>query len=136
MEEIIKKAIQAGWKYSELTPNEKKAFFSWGVNSTNGFWIKWTEKYHKNLEDKFSEEWIRMSWQEVFTDVSFWESLGKACGWSNTTTDGCPNDSCSFCEHYRSELPEWKYMARKFFQLIFDNGFEATIKYFKAYTDK
>lgn len=69
MEEIIKKAIEGGWKQDHAYADEKPVF-KISVDGFVSFFLG---------DTKYPD----LSKYDIVCDPLFWQALGKACGWGN-----------------------------------------------------
>lgn len=117
MEELIKKAIEGGYKpegtdFIELQMSGSKAVFI-TEHTRNG--------YHS----------INLSGEEIFCDPLFWQALGKSCGWLKyMRNDGCQADNPSI-----NDMPgqgwgiTWKKHALRFHEINLTEGWQKAIDY-------
>ena len=128
MEQIIKKAIEGGWK-----PEMKKE----GVIITGE---KVFFDFIENPSARVSHQ-TSFSFSEIVLDPLFWQSIGKACGWKEQpylcldcltigSRKGNHMMSCVKKDRYGS----WKDEALRFHEINLTEGWDAAVTYLESIT--
>lgn len=114
MEEIIKKAIEGGWKEG----------FHWKpVNST---------KDHNNevFISKDARIQLEINKYQIFCDPLFFQALGKACRWSEYSVCRKHGEiQCFRSNCFEGYGKEWVYHAIQFHEMTLTESFEEAVEY-------
>lgn len=106
MEQIIKKAIEGGWR--------KHFYFS----HFNGDEVAFGD----TTRDSENNPCFYTSTHAILLDPLFWQSLGKAVGWKHTTPLTGEN----------MVPPTWQYHALRFHEINLTEGWEQAVKYLQS----
>lgn len=119
MEQIIKKAIEGGWITFNKDDTQKEKDYKVKVFVENPC--------------------------QVVIQQSFWQALGKACGWKNdewvTCLYGCQimfdGEGChhNISTRDKPRIPFWQYHALKFHEINLTQGFDKAVEYLKEITN-
>lgn len=122
MENIIKKAIEGGWKQEYKDHKLKKQYKQPHY---------WAEK--DNVSSKIDVKYMVL-------DPLFWQALGKACGWEEKTRTyfcwGCNTGEVQrrheACQCLYKET--WKYHALLFYEINLTEGWKKAVEYLQKIT--
>lgn len=122
METAIKKAIEGGWRCHAV--NQAYLLFDKFENIevfVNGFgWVILYRKGAKSFGGIFQEKADSIRIEQVYSDRTFWQALGKACGWELVCRDcenGIDSKYCKTGWHDEAtwiKKTMWKYKWHKF----------------------
>lgn len=127
MNQIIQKAIEGGWGRNTLKVS--------GYRKPSGMPME----VQLHLENDKSGYWETVSYYEIVCDSSFWQALGKACGWYEFLDHECKYapkgggnyfDRCDKCkERFDENKMSWKKNALRFHEINLTEGWDKAIKY-------
>lgn len=95
MIQAIEKAIEGGWKAFGIITNASEM----------------NEESFKNFWGYLDRE---RRWQEIALDPTFWQALGKSCGWGKCAQ--------GYHIHICEALNRWQREAHRFYDLILTGG--------------
>lgn len=104
--QAIEKAIEGGWKQKLMRPLD--------------FAVLFTDPYSKKSKDHADS---RLA--QIALDPTFWQCLAKALGWKDYDDDGenfCLKTYLLSNDEIMIKLPQWRFNADCFFDLILTNG--------------
>lgn len=115
MEDIIKLAIEAGWK-----PKGAPEFLELRMSGSVAVFIT------RYLDGGYNS--IDYRKEEIVCDRTFWKSLNQACGWKTFTLEDGTQSNRVF-DDGRNWIETWKGYALKFMEINLTEGWDAAIEY-------
>ncbi len=123
MENIIKKAIEGGYKLEKSDAiNAKFHFNKAEINGT--FCISYLHEWHPSSgPSKWEEDRKHFRYSEILLDPLLWQALGKACGWNMNPK------SIRFGETSSESLGEHIDYALRFHEINLTEGWDKAVAY-------
>ena len=130
MENIIKKAIEGGWKpwnYSFGTESERSTKEIVEVQEWEGN-QKMVNIWHEKTGSDTGTKTV-LAYEIIVCDPLFWQSLGKAMGWEETSHLESP-----YCWYYKGIYrrnlwgAEWEYNQHRFIDHLTE-GWDKAVAY-------
>lgn len=112
MEQIIKKAIEGGWRYDGKIPAYDKLLDRWFLTDGDGGWAGIIE-------------------QMLVCSSLFWQALGKARSWPEKyewSEEGRDNSGDSI----EKEQVSWVYHSLNFHEINLTAGWEPAVTYLRS----
>ena len=138
MENIIKKAIEGGWKpwnYSFGTESERSTKEIVEVQEWEGN-QKMVNIWHEKTGSDTGTKTV-LAYEIIVCDPLFFQALGKACGWK-TKMGHCGKDADDYedkpCCHFAKQNCEWfedgwLYHSLKFHEINLTEGWDKAVAY-------